>query len=115
MFLLFGYLAGEVLYAVRTGTHEVTSPPIRALPQSGISNGPWPQIFMGLIFVSLAFWLTLKPEITHNWALDRLGKLRREPSKKEIRLGATILALGFLTLGLFTLWGALKCFIVDCR
>jgi hypothetical protein len=114
MFLTCSYLAGEILYAVGTRTHEIP-PAIQVLPQTSSANGPWPQIFMGLIFVLLALWLMLKPEITNRWALDRLGKLRKEPTKTEIRTGAATLALGFLAFGLYTLWVALKCFIVDCR
>jgi LPXTG-motif cell wall-anchored protein len=115
MFLMFSYLAGEVLYVAISGIGMAPAATTRALPQTGSANDLWPQIFMGLIFVSFAFWLLLKPETAHRWALDRLGRLRKEPTRREIRIGAGILALGFLAFGLHILWVGLKCTIIACR
>jgi len=115
MFLMFGYLAGEVLHVVVSRNGEPQAVPTHLPPQSNNANDPWPQIFMGLIFVSIAFRLLLKPETVHHWALERLGKLRKEPTKKEILFTSGILALSFLAFGLYIIWVSLKCNIIACR
>jgi hypothetical protein len=114
-FLLSSFLAGEVLYVVISGIGKAPAAPTRVLPQTSSASDLWPQIFMGLIFISLAFWLLLRPETAHRWALDKLGKLRREPTRKEIQVTSGILALVSLAFGLHILWVALKCTIIACR
>lgn len=115
IFLISSYLAGEVIDVVIPGIWKPPVAPTRALPQTTSPNDIWPQIFMGLIFITLAFWLLLKPEIVHHWTLDRMGKSRKEPTRKQIRTGAGILALCSLAVGSYILWVGLKCIMVACR